>query len=46
MVRLNCHVVDVLDDAGGSASKALYPETEIPRLRQFRVFRAFEAGAS
>ena len=41
MVRLNCHVVDVLDDAGGQCT-ALYPEKPIYDIPGFPRIEAAE----
>ena len=41
MVRLNCHVVDVLDDAGGQCT-ALYPEKPIDDIPGFPRIEAAE----
>src|SRR5258708_10834644 len=41
MVRLNCHVVDVLDDAGGKCT-ALYPEKPIYDIPGFPRIEAAE----
>ena len=41
MVRLNCHVVDVLDDAGGQCT-ALYPEKPIYDIPGFPRVEAAE----
>jgi len=51
MVRLNCHVVDVLDDAGGQCT-ALYPEKPIydipgfPRIEAAELIVRLKAQAS
>ncbi|MDP2333480.1 MAG: NAD(P)/FAD-dependent oxidoreductase [Reyranella sp.] len=51
MVRLNCHVVDVLDDAGGQCT-ALYPEKPIydipgfPRIEAAELVVRLKAQAS
>ena len=41
MVRLHCHVVDVLDDAGGQCT-ALYPEKPIYDIPGFPSIEAAE----
>ena len=41
MVRLNCHVIDVLDDAGGQCT-ALYPEKPIYDIPGFPRIEAAE----
>ena len=41
MVRLHCHVVDVLDDAGGQCT-ALYPEKPIYDIPGFPRIEAAE----
>jgi thioredoxin reductase (NADPH) len=51
MVRLNCHVIDVLDDAGGQCT-ALYPEKPIydipgfPRIEAAELIVRLKAQAS
>ena len=51
MVRLNCHVIDVLDDAGGQCT-ALYPEKPIydipgfPRIEAAELVVRLKAQAS
>src|SRR5579872_7204279 len=51
MVRLSCHVVDVLDDAGGQCT-ALYPEKPIydipgfPRVEAAELIIRLKAQAS
>jgi len=51
MVRLNCHVVDVLDDAGGQCT-ALYPEKPIydipgfPRIEAAELIARLKAQAA
>ena len=43
MVRLHCHVIDVLDDAGGQCT-ALYPEKPIYDIPGFPAGRGGRAG--
>ena len=45
MLRLHCHVVDVLDDAGGQCT-ALYPEKPIYDIPGYPAHRGGRAGGA